>query len=68
MRVGVEVGCIVGRMPAGPSPRAANIRAVRCRLGDTVFDDEARKQVSMPVDREAALQRLVAGNDTWTVI
>ncbi|MFP5416243.1 MAG: 2-oxoacid:ferredoxin oxidoreductase subunit beta [Actinomycetes bacterium] len=33
-----------------------------------VFDDEARKQVSMPADREAALQRLVGGNDTWTVI
>ena len=33
-----------------------------------VFDDEARRQVSMPADREAALQRLVSGPDTWTVI
>ncbi len=33
-----------------------------------VFDDEARNQVHMPVDREAALQRLVAGPDTWTVV
>ena len=33
-----------------------------------VFDDEARRQVSMPADRDAALQRLVSGPDTWTVV
>ncbi|TBT84018.1 2-oxoacid:ferredoxin oxidoreductase subunit beta [Propioniciclava sinopodophylli] len=33
-----------------------------------VFDDEARNQVSMPADREAALQRLIAGPDTWTIV
>lgn len=33
-----------------------------------VFDDEARTQVSMPADRDAALQQLIAGNDTWTVL
>jgi len=33
----------------------------------SVFDDEARRQVTMPADREAALTRLIAGPDTWTV-
>ena len=33
-----------------------------------VFDDEARNQVTMPADRDAALQRLVSGPDTWTVV
>lgn len=32
-----------------------------------VFDDEARAQVSMPEDRDAALATLLAGSDTWTV-
>ena len=33
-----------------------------------VFDDDIRAQVTMPADREASLQRLIAGPDTWTVI
>ncbi len=33
-----------------------------------VFDDEARAQVSMPADRLDALQSLVTGTDTWTVV
>ncbi|MDI9627022.1 MAG: 2-oxoacid:ferredoxin oxidoreductase subunit beta [Acidobacteriota bacterium] len=33
-----------------------------------VFDDEARQRLSMPLDRQAALQKLVAGHDTWTVL
>ena len=33
-----------------------------------VFDDEARRRVSMPPDRQAALQKLVAGRETWTVL
>ncbi|HHU39346.1 MAG TPA: 2-oxoacid:ferredoxin oxidoreductase subunit beta [Propionibacterium sp.] len=33
-----------------------------------VFDDAARNQVTMPADREAALQRLIAGPDTWTIV
>ena len=33
-----------------------------------VFDDETRKQVHMPADRTAALAKLVAGPDTWTVL
>ncbi|MFV0406665.1 MAG: 2-oxoacid:ferredoxin oxidoreductase subunit beta [Propioniciclava sp.] len=33
----------------------------------TVFDDQARAQVTMPADRTAALQSLITGHDTWTV-
>ena len=33
-----------------------------------VFDDEARRRVSMPPDRQTALQKLVAGRETWTVL
>ena len=33
-----------------------------------VFDDEARAQVTMPDDRLDALQSLVTGTDTWTVV
>ena len=33
-----------------------------------VFDDQARKQVSMPLDRTSELQKLITGRDTWTVL
>lgn len=32
-----------------------------------VYDDEVRKQVKMPKDRNAELQKLLHGSDTWTV-
>ncbi len=31
------------------------------------YDDSAREQITVPDDRVTALQRLVTGNDTWTV-
>ena len=37
-------------------------------LHGPVTDDEARRRVSMPPDRQTALQKLVAGRETWTVL
>ena len=34
----------------------------------SVFDDQTRKQVSMPLDRASELQKLITGRDTWTVL
>lgn len=32
-----------------------------------VYDDETRDQLQMPTNRQEALQKLITGNDTWTV-
>ncbi|MFT3875668.1 MAG: 2-oxoacid:ferredoxin oxidoreductase subunit beta [Propioniciclava sp.] len=32
------------------------------------FDDQARRQVTMPLDRTSELQKLITGRDTWTVL
>lgn len=56
----------LSRLTDSASLQAAPIGVFR-QVHQPTYDDLARDQVTMPVDRLAHLQKLLNGSDTWTV-